>query len=254
MTILFRIVYKFYTWLVFAPILAISTFIFGTAACLLVFFLPPRTVSWLCGRYWARVNSWATPMRVVVEGREHIDPQASYIIASNHQSLFDIFVLYGWLDIDIKWVMKKELRKVPFIGIACARLGHIYVDRSNREAALASIEAAKARIVGGTSVLFFPEGTRSRDGRLRTFKKGAFRMALDLNLPILPITITGTREILPSDTLDLYPGRATMTIHAPIPIADYRLENLDALVEETRRVIISGLTPENAQAAPEPHN
>jgi len=246
-----RKLYKLYAWLVFAPILAVSTFVFGSAACLLVFFLKPRTVSWLCGRQWARFNSWATPMRVVVEGRQNVDPKASYVVTSNHQSLFDIFVLYGWLDIDIKWVMKQELRKVPFIGIACARLGHIYVDRSNREAALASIEAAKARIEGGTSVLFFPEGTRSRDGHLRVFKKGAFRMALDLNLPILPVTITGTREILPSDTLDLYPGRAKMIIHPPIPITDYSVRDLDALMEETRRVILSGL-PAASENEPQP--
>jgi 1-acyl-sn-glycerol-3-phosphate acyltransferase len=159
------------------------------------------------------------------------------VIVSNHQSQFDIFVLYGWLDIDFKWVMKQELRKVPVIGIACERLGHIYVDRSNREAALASIDGAKQRIVDGTSVLFFPEGTRSRDKLMRPFKKGAFRMALDLQLPILPVSIQGTREILPSDTLDLYPGRATMIIHPPIPVADYDTARLHELMEHTRRVI-----------------
>ncbi|HSO21242.1 MAG TPA: lysophospholipid acyltransferase family protein, partial [Desulfosarcina sp.] len=158
-------------------------------------------------------------------------------IVSNHQSHFDIFVLYGWLDIDFKWVMKQELRKVPVIGIACERLGHIYVDRSNREAALASINAAKQRIVDGTSVLFFPEGTRSRDNRMRPFKKGAFRMALDLQLPILPITIQGTRDILPSDTLDLFPGRVTMTIHPPIAVEDYDHTQLDSLIARTRQVI-----------------
>ena len=232
-----RKLYKIYAWLVFAPLLGLSTVFFGTAAVVLLFFLKPRLVSALCGKNWARVNSFVTPMRVTVIGRENVDPSQSYVIVSNHQSQFDIFVLYGWLNIDFKWVMKKELRKVPAIGIACERLGHIYVDRSNREAALASINMAKQRIVDGTSVLFFPEGTRSRDKRMRPFKKGAFRMALDLQLPILPVTILGTRDILPSDTLDLYPGRATMIIHPPIAIDAYDSNRLNELIERTREVI-----------------
>ncbi|MBC2735766.1 MAG: 1-acyl-sn-glycerol-3-phosphate acyltransferase [Desulfobacteraceae bacterium] len=232
-----RKLYKIYTWLVVAPILGISTAFFGASAVILLFFLKPRLVSTLCGKTWARVNSFVTPMRVKVIGRQNVDPRQSYVIVSNHQSQYDIFVLYGWLNIDFKWVMKQELRKVPAIGISCERLGHIYVDRSNREAALASINAAKQRIVDGTSVLFFPEGTRSRDNRMRPFKKGAFRMALDLQLPILPIAIQGTRDILPSDTLDLYPGRATMFIHPPIPIDDYSHDTLDDLMARTRAVI-----------------
>jgi len=232
-----RKLYKIYAWLIFAPIVGISTCFFGGMAVLLTFILKPRMVANLCAKPWARVNSWATPMLVKVIGRGNVDPRQSYVIVSNHQSQFDIFVLYGWLNIDFKWVMKQELRKVPFIGISCERLGHIYVDRSNREAALASINAAKQRIVDGTSVLFFPEGTRSRNNTMRPFKKGAFRMALDLQLPILPVTIQGTREILPSDTTDLYPGRATMIIHPPIAIDEYDHANLEALMARTREVI-----------------
>ena len=234
---LLRKLYQIYTWLVYVPVAGISTVFFGTGALILLFFLKPRIVSALCGKGWARVNSYAAPMLVTVIGRENVDPLQSYVIVSNHQSQFDIFVLYGWLDIDFKWVMKQELRKVPVLGIACERLGHIYVDRSNREAALASINAAKQRIVDGTSVVFFPEGTRSRENRMRPFKKGAFRMALDLQLPILPITIRGTREILPSDTTSLYPGRATMIIHPAIPIDDYDRTCLDDLIVRTRQVI-----------------
>ena len=237
-----RKLYKIYAWLIFAPVLVISTIFFGTATVILLFFLKPRLVGTLCGKTWARVNSYVTPMTVTVHGRENVDPRQSYVIVSNHQSQFDIFVLYGWLNIDFKWVMKKELRKVPAIGIACERLGHIYVDRSNREAALSSIEEAKGRIVDGTSVLFFPEGTRSREKRMRPFKKGAFRMALDLQLPILPVTIQGTREILPSDTLDLYPGRAAMIIHPPIAIEEYDHSRLNELIARTRQVIAGAET------------
>jgi 1-acyl-sn-glycerol-3-phosphate acyltransferase len=229
--------YQIYTWLVYVPIIGVSTAFFGMSAVLLLFFLKPRIVSTLCGKSWARVNSFFAPMLVQVTGRRNVNPCQSYVIVSNHQSQFDIFVLYGWLDIDFKWVMKKELRRIPALGIACERLGHIFIDRSNREAALTSINAAKRRIVDGTSVLFFPEGTRSRENHMRPFKKGAFRMALDLQLPILPITIQGTSAILPSDTTNLYPGRARMIIHPPIAIEGYDSTNLSDLMARTRQVI-----------------
>ncbi|MDJ0887752.1 MAG: lysophospholipid acyltransferase family protein [Desulfobacterales bacterium] len=238
-----RYLYGIYKWLVMIPVLGISTFVCGMSVVALVWFIRPAILARLFARSWARINSWFTPMLVKVEGRHHIDPAQSYVIVCNHQSQYDIFVLYGWLDIDFKWVMKQELRNIPVIGIACDKLGHIYVDRSNREAALKSIQAAKSRISDGTSVLFFPEGTRSRDGRLRDFKKGAFHFALDLQLPLLPITINGTRAILPSDTLDLFPGRATMMIHAPIGIEGFARSNIDELAARVRQSITAGLAP-----------
>ena len=87
----------------------------------------------------------------------------SYVIVSNHQSQYDILLMYGWLGTDFRWVMKKELRRVPVLGLACEKLGHIYVDRSDSAAAVASLNAARKKLVNGTSVVFFPEGTRSRD-------------------------------------------------------------------------------------------
>lgn len=239
-----RAFYKVYVVLIVAPLLGLSTFILGTLAVGLLFFFKPSTVSRICGRNWARFNSHITPMRVSVTGREHVDTGQSYVIVSNHQSHYDIFLLYGWLEIDFRWVMKKELRKVPFIGISCDRLGHIFIDRGNREAALASINRAKERIANGTSVVFFPEGTRSRDGRLKDFKKGAFMMALDLKLPILPVTITGTRGILPPGTLNLFPGKAELRIHKPIQVSDCSVKTLADLMHHTREVILSGLDDE----------
>jgi len=180
-------------------------------------------------------------MLVNVRGREHVDKTQSYVIVSNHQSQYDIFVLYGWLGIDFKWVMKQELRKVPALGTACAKIGHIFIDRSKTEAALRSLNDAKSKIVNGTSVIFFPEGTRSRNRELGRFKKGAFRMALELGVPILPVTISGTREILPTQSTALFPGRATMTIHLPIEVSDYDRKNIPALIEKTRKIIDSVL-------------
>jgi 1-acyl-sn-glycerol-3-phosphate acyltransferase len=231
--------YQPWKWLVVAPLLAASTVFFSALVLLLLPFGSPGFVSRLCGGGWARFNAFMTPMRVRVRGREHLDPAQSYVIVCNHQSHYDVFVLYGWLGVDFKWVMKAELRRVPVLGATCARLGHVYIDRSNRAEALATLEAAKDRIRGGTSVLFFPEGTRSRSGELGEFKKGAFRMALDLGLPILPMTIRGTRDVLPAKGTDLRPGSATLTIHPPIPIDGCTTDDLTELMRRTRDVIAS---------------
>lgn len=236
-----RFFYQFHKWLIFVPILAFSTFFFGSLAVALCTVLPAKLVSRICGATWARLNSWLTPMVVTVIGQEHINEDQSYVVVSNHQSHFDIFVLYGWLTVDFKWVMKAELRKVPFLGVACEKLDHIFIDRSNHQAAIDSINQAKKRIVGGTSVIFFPEGTRSKSGKLQPFKKGAFRFALDLGVPILPVTILGTKDILPRGTVDLFPGRAQMIIHPPIQIDGRRHRDVEALAAEVAAVIRSGI-------------
>lgn len=236
-----HILYQPYKWIIFIPYLAISTIFFGSLAAVLAFITTPRITSFICGTIWARLNGYLTPMLVTVSGRNSIVKNQSYVIVCNHQSQYDIFVLYGWLGVDFKWVMKQELRKIPGIGIGCEKVGHIFIDRSNHESAMASLNAAKEKIVNGTSVLFFPEGTRSKDGSLGPFKKGAFKMAIDLGLPVLPITIIGTRDILPSNTINLFPGKARMVIHKPIDTARYNDHTLQELMTRTHIVIETGL-------------
>lgn len=229
--------YQPYKWLIFIPILAVTTTVLGCIAMTIGFMGMPKLGSLLGGVTWARINSYVTPMLVTVSGRRNIRKRQSYVVISNHQSHYDIFVLYGWLGIDFKWVMKAALRKVPFLGIACEKLEHIYIDRSNPQAAIESINQAKVKMVNGTSVLFFPEGTRSDTGEMGPFKKGAFRFAVDVKLPLLPITIIGTRDILPKNTLDLFPGKARMIIHPEIPIEGYNHDNLQDLMDIARGVI-----------------
>lgn len=235
------ILYQPYKYLVYLPILVLSTLFLGSVAVIVATAISPKLASMTCGVWWARLNSYVTPMLVSVRGRERINRRQSYVIVSNHQSHYDVFVLYGWLGIDFKWVMKKELRKIPALGIACEKAGHIYIDRSNRETAIASLEEAKKRIVNGTSVLFFPEGTRSASGELQEFKKGAFIMALELGIPILPITILNTGKILPTQTIDLFPGRVTMLIHEPIGVYGYSKENVRELMGKVKKVIQQGM-------------
>lgn len=238
---LLHILYQPYKWLIFIPYLVVSTLFFGSLTVILVMITNPKITSLICGAVWARMNGYMTPICVKVSGRENIIRKQSYVIVSNHQSQYDIFVLYGWLNIDFKWVMKQELRKVPGIGIGCEKVGHIFIDRSNHDRALASLNDAKLKIVNGTSVIFFPEGTRSTDGSLGEFKKGAFKMALDLGLPVLPITIIGTDKILPSNTTDLFPGKADMIIHRPIDTAGFNDGNIQELMNLAHTAINSAL-------------
>jgi len=235
--------YQPYKYLVFAPVVALVTAVLSLLAFVSSFVLPSRIAGQLCAVPWARILALMTPMRVRVEGRDNIDPRQSYVLASNHQSQYDIFVLYGWLGIDFRWVMKQELRSVPGIGMACSRLDHIFIDRSNHAAAMASLDDAKKKIVDGTSVMFFPEGTRSRDGKLKSFKRGAFRMAVDLGLPILPLTVTGTRDVLPPDTSDLLPGSARLIIHPPVLVEGKDAGDCQNLSDEVREIIASALPP-----------
>jgi 1-acyl-sn-glycerol-3-phosphate acyltransferase len=217
-----------------------TTFVCGILALVTSLVISPA-VGRIFAVMWARLNSFFTPMTVNVIGAENMEPDASYVIIANHQSLYDIYALYGWLGRDFKWVMKKELELVPVLGIACKALGHIFIDRADSRAAVDTINAAKEKIRNGTSVFFFPEGSRSSDGKVGPFKKGAFKMAIDLGLPVLPVTLNGTRDILPKGGADLMPGAVTMIIHKPVSVKNYHEKNLKKLMDKTRISIISAL-------------
>lgn len=233
--------YQVWKYLVVAPVVILATTIGAGLILVLIPVVNPSTLSRVIAGAWARICAFVTPMPVRVTGREHVDPTQSYVVVSNHQSHFDILVLYGWLGIDFRWVMKQELRSVPALGVACERLGHIFIDRSDHGAAVRSINSARERITGGTSVLFFPEGTRSDDGHMRQFKKGAFRFAIDAGLPVLPVTVSGTSDVLPARRYDLRPGRAVLVIHEPITTDGLGSTDLRALSDRVRGTIGSAL-------------
>ena len=236
--------YQLYAWLIFLPLVALLTVVFSTLTILSAWLVSPHFASRVFATTWARIVSFLTPMRVIVEGSEHAQRNRSYVVASNHQSMFDILVIYGWLKLDLKWVMKAELRKIPAIGIGCEKAGHIFVERRNPKQAAQAITDALERLGDGIGVLFFPEGTRSPDGRLLPFKKGAFRTAIDQQLPLLPVTVIGTRDILPARTLHIFPGTARMVIHPPIETRGMTVDQVDALMQQTRDVITSAMPPE----------
>lgn len=238
-----KTLYQPYKWLVVPLLFALFTCTLFIP-CILLSIVNPSWGSRFAARPWARLNIWFTPATMRVIRDDRYQRGQSYVVVANHMSQYDIFALYGWLDLDLKWVMKKELRKVPLIGYACHAMGHIFIDRKNREAAVKALQDAKRNFRQGTSVLFFPEGTRSPDGRMQTFKKGAFVMAKDLDLPILPITIIGTEKIMPSNTFDIFPGHAQIVIHDPIPVEQVRIARSEQLMAAAQQRIASALTPE----------
>lgn len=238
-----RLFFFLYSWLIFVPLMVATTVLAGLTCLLLIPFLPAEKVAKLSAIPWAKLCLLYSGVRVEVHGRHHLLPGQSYVIVANHLSQFDIFVLYGYLGVDFRWVMKHELRKIPVIGICCEKLGHVFINRNNTEAAIASLNEARARLANGASVLFFPEGTRSRDGQLKPFKKGAFKMAQDLHMPVLPVTLSGTFDILPAGTLRLHPGAtARLILHPPLTVTGHSDTELQTLVRQSRAAIATPLS------------
>lgn len=194
------------------------------------------------GVIWAQALGLLSFTRLELCGRDRFDPTRSYVIMANHQSYFDIIAFYALWPGRFRWVMRDNLRRVPGLGPACAAMGHIFIDRSDSDGAVVVLQAAQNRFVDGLSVVFFPEGTCSRDGRLLPFKIGGFRLALDGNLPILPVTIDGSREVLPYKSRALRPGRVRIQIHRPIEVDDWTRVDRERLIAQTRTAIESGLT------------
>lgn len=235
-----KIAYQPYKWIVAIPFYFINTMISGLI-CIITGLLLKQDAANIIAVIWSRLCCAITPVNVVIKGQTNYSKQKSYVIVANHQSLADIPALHGHLGLNIKWIMKKELRKIPIFGCAAHYLGCIYVDRSNHDAAMKSIEQAKKKLSQKGCVLFFAEGTRSRDGNLQPFKKGAFRFAREIDLPILPVTIKNSFQILPSDTIDLTPGTIEIIVHSPIHILNHHMDDLDKIIESTRQTISSAL-------------
>jgi 1-acyl-sn-glycerol-3-phosphate acyltransferase len=236
--------YQVYAWLILIPLGLLLTFLAGWLTFVAATIWNSRFASRYVAANWARLVAWMTPMLVTVEGAENADPERSYVVVCNHQSQYDIFLVYGWLKLDLKWVMKAELRKMPGVGIGCEKAGHIFIDRANPEQAKKAVSEALDRLGDGVGILFFAEGSRSPDGKLRPFKKGAFRIAASQGLPILPVTIIGTRDIQRPKSMLIFPGRVRLVIHPPIEVDKDGEGVVRDLMNQTRDRIASALPEE----------
>ena len=240
-------------------------FYFAQLAVLLVITVPLAIVTILCGpfdphgkrvyrinQFWAWWVLRLGRISLEVTGLENIDPGRQYVFMVNHQSNIDIPVLIQSLSrFQLRWIAKRELLWVPLFGWAMWATKHIMVDRSNPLAAARSLQRARERMAAGISIVVFPEGTRSRDGRLLRFKKGGFLLAVQTGAQIVPVTVNGSARVLPAGGWRLRPGGIEVFVHEPIAVDGYRAGKLTALTEQVRATIASCLRqPAEPQAAP----
>jgi 1-acyl-sn-glycerol-3-phosphate acyltransferase len=240
MKLIAAVAYALYRPILYLLII-IDTAVLGTLTIVGSYLDPTGNHVHYIGRFWARLNLLLSGVRVRVLNRAAIAPGQPYIVMSNHQSHYDVLAVYGLLPLQLRWVIKKELRKIPIFGLGCERMGQIFIDRGNPEQAYKSLEAAGQKIRNGASVVFFPEGTRSRDGKLLPFKKGGFSMAFAAGVPILPITVRGSRAVLPKGTVRIRPGTIELLVHDPVRLDGYSPDNREALMERVHQIIASGL-------------
>ncbi len=179
-----------------------------------------------------------------IYGADEVVPGTSYILTPNHQGNADILALVTILPLRFRWVIKRELLKIPMFGWALAATGAISLNRSDRQQAVRSLKDGVSKLAGGWSVLIYPEGTRTSDGNLQPFKKGAFMMAVQTGIPILPVTCNGAFKILPKKTIVFRPGHVTLTVGDPIPTEGLTEEDVPELMEKTRAAISKNLDPD----------
>ncbi len=189
-------------------------------------------------RAWGRSMLRGTGIRVEVQGRERLDPDRSVVYIANHASFIDIWALLAELPGTVRFVYKKGMDWIPVMGQAMRAMRHIPIDRHNRGAAFAAYDAAVALMRSGVSAVVFAEGTRSRDGRLRPFKKGPFVLAIAAGAPVVPVFCAGTYELMPRGSWRPRRGTVTLRVGEPIPVAGLGYDDRDRLADETRAALL----------------
>ena len=243
-----KFLYRLYQLLIFFPLFVVVTIFVALLTSLGCMAGLSRWFAFLPTRFWGWFTIRFLFLPVKVEGREHLQPGQSYIFAANHQGAFDIFLLSGFLGREFKWMMKASLRKVPFVGMACEKAGYIFVDKSSRKAVAKTMDDARQRLVGGTSLAVFPEGARTFSGHMGIFRRGAFQLADELQLPVVPITIDGCFDVMPR-TKDFHFAQwhpLRLVIHPPIVPTSQGADNIKRTLEESYRIIMDAL-PERHQ-------
>jgi 1-acyl-sn-glycerol-3-phosphate acyltransferase len=185
-------------------------------------------------RFWAMVSLKLAGVKVVVKGRENLPSEGAVVYMPNHQSNFDILALFVSLPGHFRWLAKEELFHIPLFGFTMRRSGYIPVDRSNRKKSVESMRYAIERIAQGNSVVIFPEGTRSPDGHLKEFKAGSFTLAIQAQVPIIPIAVTGSRDVMPKHSRWIRGGVITVTIFPAVQTAGRSVQERNTLLQEVR--------------------
>lgn len=234
------ILYRIYQFLIMIPILLVATIIAALVTIIGCMIGPGSFWGYYPARLWARLFCLLTFVKVTVKGRENINKGTSYVFVANHQGAYDIFAIYGYLNHNFRWMMKKSLEKIPLVGYSCRKAGHIYVDNRTPSGIRQTMDDAERQLSRGMSVVVFPEGSRTLDGRVHAFKRGAYTLAVEFGLPVVPVTIDGAYKVMPRRAKLPRPGHIILTIHKPIT-APASGHDLSQLMTESRQAILSSL-------------
>jgi 1-acyl-sn-glycerol-3-phosphate acyltransferase len=232
-----------------APLALLLTAAFAAGACLAALVDRSGRSTREVGGAWSRTLLRLFGVAVSVTGAENV-PEGPAVYAANHTSALDILVLFGWLPVDFRIVYKRSLSLVPLVGWSIWLSGHIPIDRSHPFRARRSLAAAARRIRSGTSVVLFPEGTRSPDGTVRLFKRGSFSLAIEAGVPVVPVSLAGVKAVVPSGMASLRPGHVWVAIARPVPASDRTLAEVDAFADEVRQVVIANCAALQGGARP----
>ena len=235
-----KVLFFIYQWFIAGPILLVLTILTALTTIIGATLGSADYWGYYPPRLWARCVCVLWGVRVKVKGRENIDPKTSYVFVANHQWAFDIWAIYGYLNHNFKWLMKKELEKIALVGYACKKAGHVFVDDSNLRGIKDTIAESEKTLKDGMSLVIFPEGSRTFDGKMIPFKRGAFMLASEFKLPVVPLTIDGSFKAMPRTTYNVTPTRLILTIHKPIYPGE-RGFNTKQLMEQCREAIQSPL-------------
>lgn len=226
------------TVFVLIPAVSLYTIVLGSVS--LVSTLVDRSGDFghRCARAWSRLILKTSGVRVKVDGVERLDPSRSYVFAANHQSIYDIPIVFAALPFQLRIIAKESLGRIPFMGWHLLRAGHVLVDRSNPGAGV--VKKMARLVAAGHSLIVFPEGTRSVDGTIGRFKGGSFVIALQSSLPVVPITITGSRYVMTKGELTVRSGDVSLVVHEPIETKGLPRDEVRDLAERVRGVVAAG--------------
>lgn len=187
--------------------------------------------------FWSKVALLACGVRVKVEGLEHVPGKGPYVFMSNHQGSYDIFALTAYLPFQFKWLAKKEIFSIPLLGWAMTAAGYISIDREGTRKTVEAMNKAARKIHDGMSVVIFPEGSRSPDGTIQPFKKGGFSLAVKSKVPIVPVALSGSREIMPRGRFVANSGKIRIRVDTPIETENCSVKDREGLMEKVREAI-----------------
>lgn len=241
-----KLLYRIYQLFVALPLIAVWTIFISLTVVVGCSVGNGHFWGYYPGKWWGNIILKLLLIPVKVEGRENIRRGESYVIVSNHQGMFDIFLIYGHLCRNFKWMMKHQLRSMPFVGFACEKAHHIFVDRRGPKKIKETYDKARATLTDGMSLMVFPEGARTFTGHMGVFRRGAFMLADELQLPVVPLTINGSFNIMPRTKdwhwVSWHP--LTLTIHKPIYPLTQGTENIRRTMDKSYEDIMSALPEE----------